>query len=339
MSEKTPLYSYVSQALTASGAVVDPQDELLQCLLPSHLAQALVSDDELTLKLPSSEKDGDVLNYEHPVLEHLFDHIQQDGRLTHLELTDLTSRSGGLRNVFQRTVQLSQGIGEIDRIYTSHCTYLLMHFQLDAHCQEHSYSDILSIACNEETLVKSPWLTDEIANWPHKKVSPQFWKTPFPSIYTHLQSSLDPLIDKAIEPFAQRIHQSISLERRRQERLHRRERKAILQPLRDDPSQDPEPVLQALQEAEDQYKETLHAIPARYPIALHTQPLAALRVTIPITRVDYNIRLRKESRNVSWIWNPIVEQFEPLRCEQCETERYHIVPTSDLALHCPRCAD
>lgn len=337
MSEKTPLYSYVSHALSASGAVVDPNDDQLQCLLPSALANTLVSEEDISLVLPGSEKEGDILNYEHPILEHLFDHIQQDGRLTHIELTDLTSRSGGLRNTFQHSVQLSHGIGEITRVHTSHCNYLLMHFQLDVHCQDQGYSDILSIACNEETLVQAPWLTEEITTWPHKTVSPQFWRTPFSTLYSFFQDTVGSLVEESIAPFVQRINQSISLERRREERLHRRERKSILEPLKADLSQDPAPYLEALQDAESAYKEKLHSIPKQYPITINTTPLTALRVTIPITRVEYNIRLRKETRSISWIWNPILEQFEPLRCEQCQSERYHIVPTNDLKLHCPRC--
>lgn len=337
MSQKNPLQSYVSRSLVASGAVVDGDAQQLHCLLPPPLAQALATDEELHLHLPGIENKGQVLNYEHSLLENLFDHIQQEGRLTHIELSDVSSRSGGLRNVFQQSVQLSQGIGEIERVNTSHCSYLLVHFRIDAHCQENSFRELTSLACNEETLVRSNWLTEDLTHWPHQKVNPQFWRNPFPEIYDHFQKQLSQSLEESLLPFTQKIKQQISRKRRRIERLHRRERKEILQPLKDDPSLDPTPFLENLKEAGDQYTQTLLAIPSQYPVTTQISPLSALRVTIPVTRVEYNIRLRKKDRTTSWIWNPIVEQFEPLRCENCGTERYHIVPTPDLQLHCPSC--
>ena len=337
MPEKTPLYQYVSQALSTSGAVVDTDGKQLQCLLPPELAQELVTDEEFTLVLPGMEKEGQVLNYEHPLLEHLFDHIQQEGRLAHIVLSDLNSRSGGLRNAFQRTVQLDQGIGEIERIHTGTCGYLLMHFRINAQCQDISYSELTSLACNEETLIQANWLTETITSWPHQSTKPLFWSTPFPVLYDHLQNQLNKTLETVLQPFYQNIFQQISRQRRRIERLHRRERKEILRPLKEDPTQDFQPTLAALEDASTHYIESLEAIPPQFPIAIQITPLAALRVSIPVTRVEYNIRLRKNSRTISWLWNPILEQFEPLRCENCGVERYHLTPTPELALHCPAC--
>lgn len=338
MSQQHSLFSFVSDALIASGAVLEPSDSVLQCLLPTALAQTLVTEEEITLLRPSTEHPfGHILNYEHPILEHLFDHIQQEGRLAYIELTDIISRSGGLQNLFQQTIQLRQGIGEIERIHTSHCTYLLMHFRIEANCQEFSHRDIVSVACNEETLVLAPWLTENITSWPHKTITAPFWRQPLSTIYQRLQHALQQKIETLLDPFFQEIFQQISVQRRNLERWHRRERKQILQPLKEDPLSPVAPILFKLEEVTDVYRETLEAIPHRYPIFVNITPITILRMILPITRVDYQIRLRKNSRNISWIWNPILEQFEPLRCEQCQTERYHIVPTADLQLHCPQC--
>lgn len=337
MSPQPTLFSFVSEALSASGAVLDPIDRAIQCLLPPSLAQTLVTEEEFTLVQPGASHPGPILNYEHPILEHLFDHIQQQGRLAYIELTDVTSRAGGLQNLFQQTIQLRHGIGEIERIHTSHCTYLLIHFRLDAQCQDLSYRDLVSLACNEETLVQSPWFTEDIATWPHRNIPAPFWRQPLPVLYQHFQQLLSQKIEAWLDPFFQEIHQQISMQRRHMERWHRRERKQILQPLKDDPTLPPETTLQQLEQATSLYREALESIPERYPTRIQITPLCALRMILPITRVDYHIRLRKNSRNISWIWNPILEQFEPLRCERCHTERYHIVPTPELQLHCPLC--
>lgn len=338
MKQQTSLLNFVADSLSAWDGIVEREDAELHCLLPSSLAQQLVLEEDATIALPSAET-GVPLIYGEALLDNIIDWVQDEGRSAQIELKDLSARSGGLRGELQRTAQLRDAVGEVRTIQASSCTYLILHYRLEVQCQEMRQGHTGVIALNEATQVEVPWLPDALQDRRNKDVSSLPWNTPFEQLAPVVHQKIQNNLNTTIAPFLQQIEQRISRERRRFERQHRRERRELLRPLIKDSSLDQTEALEQLKQLEQAYIDAVQPLPEQYPIHVHIEPYAALRVSMPVTRVDYHIRKRKESRDIRWYWNPIIERFEPLRCEDCGEETFQFTANDSLRLSCRRCAD
>jgi hypothetical protein len=337
MTHQTSLVSFVEQALSACGALIETKNEQLECLLPDELANELAVPSEFSVDLFGTSQL--TLNHDLPFVEQLIDVIQREGRIAQIELKDISTRTSGLRGIIEQTVKLRQSIGEIERINASQGNYLLMHFRISAVCSNWEDSCIFAIGCNEETLTLCPWLTPDITSRSHRQIAPKPWRIPFAQIYAHLILNVRQRVDHLLAPFLQVINRQITRYKKRVERFHRHERKIIIQQFQEDPQGEVDALLAQLADAEATYTEQLSEIPSRYPINIRIEPIAALRLSMPVTRIEYTLRRRKSERSIVWIWNPLTEQLEALPCEKCRRERFDIVPDDDLLqLQCPICS-
>jgi hypothetical protein len=77
----------------------------------------------------------------------------------------------------------------------------------------------------------------------------------------------------------------------------------------------------------------------RYAMTIRIEPIAFLRVRIPVVLLDLRVLRRKRSREVSWAYNPLLRQIERPGCEVC-FDPLRQITLCDEKLHilCPHCA-
>jgi len=331
---RSKLFSFVADFLTSQGAAVEFDGENLVSLLPPQLAENLAVDEELILT-PSLSSEGHILTHGTPFLDELLELTQKDGFFGHIELSELNTRSGGLRNDLLKTVRLIDGKGEIDQITQGIGSYLIVHYRFLATSDNLQKGGMLSFACNEETLVETPWLLQHLNNQKFKQVSPPSWRSSFDELNSFLHWRIEEKLKEELTPFTQKVHHRISRQKRQLERLHRRERKELLKMAKETQELDEHLISQQLQQMQDQYIQKTLQIPQQFPIDIQYEPFAFLRVSMPITRIRYSIQRRKQQRLISWIWNPLIEHFEPRACERTGRETYQIIVNNEMKLFAP----
>ena len=332
--ESNKLITFAKQALQQRDAVIEHDGDLLLCLLPTALAQRLAVEEEWLLSTQHSQ-DTDALYYGSEPFERLLSLVLDDGCFGHVELPDVSTRGGGLRGELLNTVRLIDCIGEIGQLRVGVGSYLIVFARYLVRWGEMQQGGLVQFACNEETLVPTPWLPDAIAEQNKKSTPSPGWRSPFADLDAFLQTQLESLTTDTIQPFLTKVKHRISQERRRWERIHRRQRKEILRPFADATEATKETILQELLASEQEFFQQVEAIPQRNALQVECQRVAALRVSIPVTRVDYTIRRRKLQRTVPWIWNPLIERFEPRACERTQRETYQITLNDELQLIAP----
>lgn len=335
--KKNQLIQFAQDTLTSWDAIVENNDGQLGCLLPPTLAQQLALPEESTISLPSPHAEHPLI-FGEPLLDNLIELIQGEGRWTQISINDLSSRSGGLNNIFRRVVQIKNADGEVKNVSESTGSYIILHYRCGIQCQEETRGYAGFLAFNEETLAETPWLHERLHRY-HLKEAPSLKaRKPFEEILPYIEKRLQMHAERAVEPFMQDIQHKISQERRRLERQHRRDRKAILKPIIKDLSIDPTEAMAQLAKIEQEYIDQITPLPSQYPIHAHIEPYALARVSMPVTKIDFHIRRRKQTRDLRWYWNPMIETFEYVLCEGCQKETHHFTTGDDLKLLCKTCA-
>lgn len=333
MTSQNKLLPFVKDALVAWEGIIDEKEDALDCLLPAALAEQLVLDEEVTIALPAAEK-GEPLIYGEALLDNLLDLVQEKGRCSFVELQSVRESSANVRNAFQRRIRIREATSELLNVKDSTGHYLLLHYRCIASCKDRRRTFTGQIAINEETHTNTPWLFDHLPLHAPKESSTPTKSTPLEELLPLLKNKIAPLVTEQIGPFQQQIEQQISRTRRRHERQHRRERKQLLKPLLKDSSLDQTETLAALKEAEEAYINAVQPLADEFPIHVSIEPYAALRLSMPIQRAEFHVKSRKEARVIQAIWNPLLDDVEPLLCESSGKETHHLYAMPDLTLLC-----
>jgi len=236
-------------------------------------------------------------------------------------------------------VKLRNAQGEVRSVQATTASYLLYHYHFEALCDDLQFGDHGTVALNEETLVATPWLPERLPHQNAKETRRLPWRTPYPALVDHVEALVRDHVEGLLTPFTQSIQHRISRMKRRLERQHRRERKQLLDPLRKDPDLPQEDALAELKRLEQAYIDAVTPLASQYEIHLNIAPYAVVRVTMPVTRVDYHIRRRKEERTLGWLWNPLIQTFEPQRCDRCHRDTFHFSADDNLELQCLACGE
>ena len=57
----------------------------------------------------------------------------------------------------------------------------------------------------------------------------------------------------------------------------------------------------------------------KYALKISVEPVNVLRFFLPVKIVDFEARFSKSTREISFVWNPLLKDFEPVLCEGCHT--------------------
>jgi hypothetical protein len=77
----------------------------------------------------------------------------------------------------------------------------------------------------------------------------------------------------------------------------------------------------------------------RFAMEVTLRPIVLLRTTIPVLVVTLNVFRKQAQRSHSIVWNPLLKQFEPLRCSRCTRSVFTVAFANEtVAPLCITCA-
>ena len=322
------LQKFVTESLRHEDALVEVSEQGLECLLSSETAEALGVPEEWSLEREHADEERR-LAYGTRWLEELIERQTTGGRWTSVELPDLGTRQSGVMGELKLRLGLQGGTHELGRTFVSRSSYLVLIFEYEATSGALRDGGQTWVALNEETKVEAPWFPfEELERYGAKQGSSTLLNQPI--------STLEPVFNRlcreemqlVLEDFFQQRERQALRKRRQLERAHRRERKELLQPL----MQGEALILEELGEAEEEYLLSLEELPDEFPVNLQLRPLALLRMSMPVTKVECTLRYKKNQRTLHWIWNPLLEGFEPLACEKTGESGFRFFVTPELKI-------
>ncbi len=334
MITRPKFFSFAADAFTSLGAAVEFQKEHFVALLPEQIAELLALEEEVSFALyPSSEHRW--LSLSSPLLDELLQLTLKKTFLGSIELSELSSRSGGLRDEFLKTVRLIDARGVIEQVSQGHGHYLIVHSHFSAQAGDLFQEGLVSLAFNEETLVETPWLLDKLPQQIVKETSPSSWRSSFDELLHFLHWRTQEQIHHSLQPFLDKLQRRFSLRRRQLERFHRHAAKELLKKAAQEAQPDTSSLSHELLQLQRNFVERAAQLPSQWTPSVRYRPFAFLRVSMPITRLRYSIQRRKQQRSISWIWNPLIERFEPRACEITGRETFSLTLNDQLQLFDP----
>ncbi len=350
------LLDFIQEFFAISDGVVErPSPDRLEVLLPQELSELLNVGEELVLTSTEGNGSGDGgevhITYSHPLLEHIIDILSEGGKIAAVELTDIAVRTSGLKSEVRNVIELKQCSGEVEGVRESWGNYLLLNFKVRAFAGERAeFQTRFELAWNEETSAVLPWLDSGILERVFGEIQPPTWRTPFQELYPKIASDVEGHLPSVLKDFTEELRGELLKMRRQLEREFRREKRELIQPLRQllkdyqSGSVERERLERAYREAVERSKaldgeflERVEELPSRLEWGAVVEPFAAVRVVMPVAKIRYRLKFRSETRSVELIWNPLIEEFEPLLCEGCGKESRVFTAGQDLKLLCNRC--
>lgn len=335
----TDLFGFAEDVLIASGGLVEKEGLRLTCLLEAETAHRLELPEEWTLGAPHGAPESP-LTPDSTELETLLGIARGDGRAAHVRVDGPQPRTGGLLGEIADKIQLVNTIGEPGPMTASTCSYLRVYYDCLAEAGPDRDRVQVSVSFNDETLAETPWLGEALGgNHPLFDSTPGGWKRGLEEVIARADSLAADGAQDQLRPFLGRVRRRVSRARRQLERIHRRERKeAAATVLAEDATpQKKTGARRRLARMEREYLEAAARIGEEQTIAVSAVPFAAVRATIPVTRIEYRVRRRKESRVLALIWNPIIDGVEPMACEGCGRSSYQIACCDQVHILCNTC--
>ena len=75
----------------------------------------------------------------------------------------------------------------------------------------------------------------------------------------------------------------------------------------------------------------------KYSIRVKIEPCTVMVVTAPAVKILYRASIRKKTKTLSMIYNPVIKALDPLICQGCACSTYNIHFCDRLHLLCPDC--
>jgi len=102
---------------------------------------------------------------------------------------------------------------------------------------------------------------------------------------------------------------------------------------------DPEKIAAKKRAVRLELQRKLDELNERYAMQVVLTPILLVRTTIPVMAVDLTLMRKKARRRFTVYWNPLLKQFEPIRCDRCGRPTHAAALTNEsVDPLCPACA-
>jgi len=101
---------------------------------------------------------------------------------------------------------------------------------------------------------------------------------------------------------------------------------------------DPEKIAAKKRAVQLELQRKLDELDERYATEVVLTPVLLVRMVIPVMAVELTLMRKKAQRLLTVYWNPLLKQFEPIRCDRCGHPTTAAALTNDtVAPLCPGC--
>ncbi len=313
------LVYFATKILELHGGLVEPQSENLLAILPPRLAEKLELKEEV-----SFGDAGEPLIYGHPNLEKLINLAKGEVPIVYGRLQVSYLKKDGFEQFLEQDFSFGKSQIRIINRAEARNTYMVLYCHFLALSDERK-EGIFSFAIDEGTGALIPVIAERWLDY-----QPEFY--PRAQIPPHFPSQLTKIIEIALKNLKNRATEELEEFRNNMQRhLQRdvRNTREYYQALKNEM----EASLQKTHltpESRQERREKIDALPdemgrkitdlkQKYHIEVKLTACAAIRVLVPVVRLQLELRYRKLIRELKLTFNPISHCFDPLACENCTT--------------------
>ncbi len=355
------LRHFTASVLEHWGAAVETKGETLEALLPSELAARLQMQEDVRLRFtPQGEteagsapsaSDTQLLTYGSPALEHVLSLLADQGTVAGVELHGLYLKQAAPGPEIERLFQPLNARGKLVSAGTALIPYGIFHFRYTAVSDEKT-EGLATLALNLRSLTEVPGVA---YRW--REVQ---WQEQATGAGTETATHPPNVVYKQACRLAQRqIGRTLSdFHHSRERRLERdvqrleeyylgiaKEIRARLQKKGLSGTAEAEKEEAKAAAAERELRSKIHDLEEKYAVRVQVSFVNVLYVTLPVLHATMSYQRRQAFRELSFFWNPLLKDWEPLVCEGCREntfafalcdDKQHLT-CADCSRPCPTC--
>ncbi len=311
------LLEFAARCLESRGAVVEPGDGFIDCLLSEEISDFLSVSQELRLGAGGQE-----LAYGLPLLDRLVELATRDTPVVYGSLDSGYLKKEGFDRIVMQSMTFPDakvkctGRAEVKR------TYMVLAVKYTAVSDERK-EGLVRICINESTGAVLP---EMLNRW--RSFSPDFYAEG--KVPPHFPMHMEKIIKTGLVAAGKASKDELDSFLRSMERRLRRDIASTTSYYAALASEMEEGLNRAglSKEAMEERRAKIAALPGerdqkirdlvqKYSVRLRLTAKAALRFLVPVVQVSASVRKGKARGQLALIWNPIMQGIEPVACTGC----------------------
>lgn len=337
------LIDTISDILALSGAAVERNQEHLEALLPAETARALQLPEHavLAFEAQTNSAAGELVTYQSELVDRLFDWMQQKGLYAQIAVADLYLKQG-VTAVAESRFTVLNGLLKAAAAAERRLQYACFHFKYTAISDEKK-EGLARVVINEHTLAEvhemMAQLSLAVTSEAESVVSLE--TQPLARVYYAACRHVRPIISGDLADFHRSLQRRLQRDIARLREYYQSlkdeiQNKIVRRQLAGQEREDEEARLRAV---DLEYRRKVADQREKYAMKIEVEPINLLRINTPAMMVTAELRCRKLGREVSFVWNPLLKDFEPIPCESCGDGLYAMQLCEEkLHLLCRACA-
>ncbi len=337
------LIDTISEILELAGAAVERNHQSLEALLPAEAARALQLREHAVLNFDpqAGNGSGELVTYQSELVDRLFDLMQNKGFFAEIKIADQHVKQGtaaAAQGRFTALNGLLKAVGAVEM----RLNYACVNFKYTARSDEKKEGFVRAVI-NEHTLSAVPGLIPQLQMTTYSEGEGYLGleAQPFKQVYVVARRQAQQIIRHELADFQRSLRRRLQRDVSRlneyyQSLIDEIRRKIARRQLEGKEREDQEGRVRATELERNRKIADVHA---KYAVKVEMEPISLLRLNLPAMVVTAELRCRKLSRETSFIWNPLLKEFEAAPCESCGAELYAMQLCEEkLHLLCRDCA-
>jgi len=345
---RSSLSDFTAHLLMESGAVVEPNRDGLEVLLPAEVARVLEIPEHANLSFSGESREGISVSYDSEILKKMASLMGDRGKFSAVGLVPSPVRLEKLEERLGDKVVFHNAAFHVERKEEQRISYLLGYYKYSARSDDRQ-EGILACLVNElnlavqkttlETLeliahdAEEP--TGEAERETNEKVLQAFWRAQVKIVKEALRDFLMS-VERRMNRDIQRVHDYYQTLVHEHHQLL--EKKVAT-------TEEKEKTLSKIEAIERELKGKIQDLVGKFSLDLQIEPISFIRIEAMSPIFWLSVKRRKDARPFPLTYNPISKSLDPLPCEACFypekgyyvcDDRLHILCRQCFA-PCPRC--
>ncbi|MBI5400384.1 hypothetical protein HZB07_07280 [Candidatus Saganbacteria bacterium] len=320
----------------------------MEVVFPDGLAQQLNINEYYKFYFeprPLMEENSLVLNYNSSLLEQLGVSLKEKTIFSQTAVSSLYLKKARLEELFKKRLNFINSTYKIIEIKPSTCSYLILNYKYTAVSEERK-DGLTSVAINEHNLFLVNNLYDEFEALfidetnAALEVETLLPPSPLKVVFSMVSMAIEKILKEELADFQKSLNYRLEKDIKRLSdyfnAIIKEIDKKIAKKKTNNENFDKE--LSRLDFTEKELERKIIDQKTRYQINVNFKPFSALRVIIPVVALKTLLRCKKKSREINFVWNPIIKDLENPCCKKCFSPVANLfLDEESLDILCPAC--
>ena len=337
----SPLADFTAHLLTESGAVVEPNGDGLEVLLPAEVAEVLEIPEHANLSFSGDNREGISVSYDSAVLKKMAEFMGERGKFSTVGLVPSPVRLEKLEERLEEKLVFHNAVFSLERKEDKRFSYLLGYSKYSARSDDRQ-EGILACLMNELNLSvqkTTPETLELIANCAEEPLGEAARESSERVLHAFSRAQRE-IVKEALRDFLISVERRLNRDIRRvhdyyQTLIH--EHHQLLEKKMAAPGEQ-ETAASKIEAIRRELKGKIQDLIGKFSIDLVFEPISFIRVEAMSPVFWVSVKRRKEARPFPLTYNPILKSLDPLPCEACFYPRKgHYVCDDRLHILCRQC--